>query len=76
MLNSTVEGDVVLDCFFGSGTTAIAAIRNRRNYIGFELQEKYCKIAQDRIGRYRGEERVIENYRQEPNLFLKQSIEL
>jgi DNA modification methylase len=69
MLNSTGENDTVLDCFLGSGTTAIAAIKNKRNYIGFELQDKYCKTAQDRINKYKGEEREIENYRQEPNLF-------
>jgi site-specific DNA-methyltransferase (adenine-specific) len=69
MLNGTEEGDTVLDCFAGSGTTAIAAIKNGRNYICFELQGKYCKIAQDRINKWKGEEKRIANYRQEPNLF-------
>lgn len=69
MLNSTQEGDVVLDCFSGSGTTAIAAIKNKRNYICFELQEKYCKIAQDRINKFKGEEKPIKNYTQQQNLF-------
>lgn len=37
--------DVVLDCFMGSGTTAIAAIRERRRYIGIELDKNYAKLA-------------------------------
>ena len=47
--NSTMEGDLVLDPFMGSGTTAIAAIRSNRHYIGFELSEEYHKICQKRI---------------------------
>jgi len=43
------EGDTVLDCFMGSGTTAKMALLNNRNYIGFELSEEYCKIAEERI---------------------------
>jgi site-specific DNA-methyltransferase (adenine-specific) len=49
ILDSTVEGDTILDCFIGSGTTAIACINTNRNYIGFELQEKYYDIANERI---------------------------
>ena len=33
----------------GSGTTAIAAIRQKRNFIGFELEKKYFDIAENRI---------------------------
>ena len=42
-------GDVVLDPFMGSGTTAVACIRTGRNYIGFELDENYHAIAVQRI---------------------------
>lgn len=42
-------GDVVLDPFMGSGTTAISAIKNGREYIGFEIAEEYCRIAQQRV---------------------------
>ena len=45
------KDDVILDTFIGSGTTAIAAINSERNYIGFEILEKYCKIAEKRINR-------------------------
>ncbi len=47
--DSTEEGDTVMDCFAGSGTTAVAAIRTKRNYIIMELQEKYIDIAKKRI---------------------------
>ena len=40
----TREGDVVLDPFMGSGTTASVAQRLRRKWIGFELNEKYTEI--------------------------------
>lgn len=43
------EGDVVLDCFMGSGTTAVACVKNNRNYIGFEISKEYCDIAEKRI---------------------------
>jgi site-specific DNA-methyltransferase (adenine-specific) len=49
-------GDVVLDPFMGSGTTALAAIKNGRKYIGFEIAEEYCAIAQQRIRETAGEE--------------------
>ena len=45
----TNEGDTVLDNCMGSGTTAIACLNTGRNYIGFELDEGYYNIAQDRI---------------------------
>lgn len=43
------EGDVVLDPFMGSGTTAKMAKANRRNFIGFEISKEYCDIANKRI---------------------------
>lgn len=42
-------GDVVLDNCMGSGTTAIAAIQKKRNFIGFETDEKYFRCAEQRI---------------------------
>lgn len=45
----TNEGDVVLDNCMGSGTTAIAAIRSGRHYIGFETDAGYYRVAEERI---------------------------
>ena len=43
------EGDIVLDCFMGSGTTAVAALQLGRKYIGFEISQEYVDIANRRI---------------------------
>lgn len=42
-------GNIVLDNTCGSGTTAIACVRTNRNWVGIEISEEYCKIANDRI---------------------------
>lgn len=47
--NVTKEGDIVLDCFIGSGTTAVACKELGRNYIGFEINPEYYKIAVGRV---------------------------
>ncbi len=47
--NSTNEGDLVLDTFIGSGTTAIACIKSGRSYIGIEIDPKYLTIANKRL---------------------------
>ncbi len=46
---SSREGDLVLDPFMGSGTTAIACKELGRKYIGFELEKEYCDIAEERL---------------------------
>lgn len=43
------EGDLVLDCCMGSGTTAVSCINTNRNFIGFETDRGYFNIANDRI---------------------------
>ena len=40
---------IVLDPFMGTGTTAIAAINTKRNYIGFEINKNYCELIKKRI---------------------------
>ena len=45
----TDEGDVVLDPFTGSGTTGVACIKQKRHFIGMELDEKYFDVAYRRI---------------------------
>ena len=49
VFNSSVEGQTVLDPFMGSGTTAIACIKERRHFIGFELSKEYFDKAVRRI---------------------------
>ncbi len=49
----TYRGDLVLDPFMGSGSTAIAALRTERHYIGFETDEIYAELARRRIAEER-----------------------
>lgn len=49
ILMSSDEGDIILDPFNGTGTTAIAAKRLGRNYVGFELDSKYVEITQKKL---------------------------
>lgn len=46
----TNEGELVLDATMGSGSTGVACMNTRRQFIGFELEEKFFNIAQKRIG--------------------------
>jgi adenine-specific DNA-methyltransferase len=50
--SSSNAGDIVLDPFLGSGTSAIAALANKRKFVGFEINDKYCEIAAVRIRKY------------------------
>jgi modification methylase len=45
----STKAKTVLDPFMGSGSTAVAAIRAKRNFIGIEISEKYCGLAEERI---------------------------
>jgi DNA modification methylase len=45
----TFEGEVVLDPFIGSGQTAIAAVKTKRHYVGYDISEEYVKLAERRI---------------------------
>jgi DNA modification methylase len=45
-------GGIVIDPFFGSGTTGVAALMEGRNYIGIDLNPEYCELARERIAKY------------------------
>jgi site-specific DNA-methyltransferase (adenine-specific) len=49
ILMTTDEGDIVLDPFIGTGTTAIAAKRLARNYIGIDIDKKYIKMTEEKL---------------------------
>ena len=51
ILSSSNPGDVVLDPFFGSGTTGAVAKKLHRHWIGIEREEKYIQVAQERINK-------------------------
>ncbi len=48
----TFENDVVLDPFLGAGTTCIAALKTKRNYVGYDIDKKYCDLAEQRIKQF------------------------
>ncbi|WP_281019150.1 MULTISPECIES: site-specific DNA-methyltransferase [unclassified Minwuia] len=53
LVTATRDNDIVLDPFFGTGTTGAVAKRLGRRFIGIDREEKYCRLAQNRIGRIR-----------------------
>ncbi len=48
----TFEGEVVLDPFIGSGQAAIAAVKAKRHYVGYDINEEYVKLAEKRIKKF------------------------
>lgn len=54
----TKEGDIVLDPFMGSGTTAIASYRNNRHYIGIDQKREYVDLANKRLESLKGDKNV------------------
>ena len=49
VINSSCEGDTVLDCFMGSGSTGVACIEANRRFIGVEIDKEYFEIAKERL---------------------------
>ena len=49
----TDEGDIVLDCFIGSGTSAIAALSEKRHYLGIDKEAKYVALSKENIQKYK-----------------------
>lgn len=45
--------DIILDPFMGSGTTAVSALKSDRKFVGYDTDEKYIKLAETRLSRYR-----------------------
>lgn len=61
ILASTEKGDIVLDPFLGSGTTSVVAKKLGRRYVGIEMNEEYCHLAEKRIQKA-GEDVNIQGY--------------
>ncbi len=54
----TFKGDVVLDPFCGSGTTCLSAAKSDRHYVGYDIEEEYIKLANERIKQYTNQIRL------------------
>jgi DNA modification methylase len=55
----TFEGDVVLDPFVGSGTTCIAALKTKRRYVAYDIDKRYCNLAERRIKQFLQEQNTL-----------------
>jgi DNA modification methylase len=71
IINSSKEDDIVLDCFAGSGSLAQACLETNRNFLCCERDEKYVKVANDRLANWKQDlerqdkwlnERGVENF--------------
>lgn len=67
----TKKGDVVLDPFIGSGTTAVAALKLNRNFVGIDLSKKYCKTSKEAIKKLRRQANYHRNLRQQSTVVVK-----
>lgn len=54
----TFKSDVVLDPFCGSGTTCLSAVKSDRHYIGYDIEEEYIKLANERISQWTNQIRL------------------
>ena len=57
--NAGFSGGIVLDPFFGSGTTGLVALKQNKQFIGIELNPEYVKIAEARLKPYLEQEKLI-----------------
>lgn len=62
ILMSSDENDIIFDPFSGTGTTAIAAKKLGRNFIGFELDEDYVKITNDKLTSIKANSKIGESW--------------
>lgn len=60
LLSYSKVGDIILDPFLGSGTTAIACLKLNRKFIGIEKEPKYCEIARQRIEQEQNQLKLFE----------------
>jgi site-specific DNA-methyltransferase (adenine-specific) len=52
------KNDIILDPFVGSGTTALAALKSERRYIGYDVDKEYVKLAERRLRAYKTQEKL------------------
>jgi len=58
----TFEEEIVLDPFVGNGTTCIAALKTKRKYVGYDIDKKYCDLAENRIKQLLQEQMTLFNH--------------
>jgi site-specific DNA-methyltransferase (adenine-specific) len=53
------EDDIILDPFCGSGTTCLSALKSNRRYVGYDIDEDYVKLAQNKIYSYQSQLKLL-----------------
>lgn len=53
------KDDIILDPFLGSGTTSLSALKNNRNYVGYDTNEKYIQLADRRTSEYKNQTKLF-----------------
>jgi site-specific DNA-methyltransferase (cytosine-N4-specific) len=53
------QGGIVLDPFFGSGTTGVVALKHRRRFVGMELNQAYIDYANERLSKYLKQKKLV-----------------
>jgi len=56
----TFEDDVVLDPFVGAGTTCVAALKTNRKYVAYDIDKKYCALAERRYDHFNLHQRTCQ----------------
>jgi site-specific DNA-methyltransferase (adenine-specific) len=72
----SLEGDIVLDPFLGSGTTALACLDLKRHYIGIEAMDHYYQLAQDAIKNWNSDSNNVKTEIVKPNIFKPEKADL
>jgi len=52
------KGDIILDPFMGSGTTALSALKSKRKFVGYEISQGYIDLAEKRLSRYTSQPKI------------------
>ena len=68
------EGDVILDPFCGSGTTCLAAVKDGRHYVGYDISEEYVNLARKRIKQYENQKTLFEDINASPATILVEKL--
>lgn len=59
MINFGNDGDIWYDPYMGTGTTAVAAVIENKNYLGSEISKEYCDLANSRLYEYKNQKTLF-----------------
>lgn len=71
------KGDIILDPFMGSGTTAVSATKSGRNFVGYDISQEYINIAEKRISPFLNQTKIkfeLNGYNPPPMIVMERKI--